>query len=182
MPEKTFVSQTGHRGRAIVTGRYRYALWRQLDAAAEANEDSTVLFVMLNPSTADAHIDDPTLRRCIGFARSWGYGRLAVGNLYAWRSPKPADLATAPDPVGPDNDDWLADLVSDALLVVVAWGASDWMNPDRALAVCERLSDRAPGAGFFCLGTTADGHPAHPLYLPNDTELERFDHWRELYG
>jgi hypothetical protein len=83
-------------------GRYRYALWREWDAAKPC-----VLFIGLNPSSADDRRDDPTIRRCTGFARRWGFGRLAVGNLFALRTPHPSQLRRVPSPVGPRNDRWL---------------------------------------------------------------------------
>ena len=80
-------------------GQYRYTLSRQWNPAAPA-----VMFIMLNPSTADARQDDPTIAKCIQLAQTWGYGRLLVGNLFAWRSPRPQDLPTAPNLIGPQND------------------------------------------------------------------------------
>src|SRR5689334_19453129 len=82
-------------------GRYRYVLTRQVGPGSRR-----ATFVMLNPSTADATNDDPTIRRCIGFAREWGCGRLVVLNLFAFRATDPADLKRAIDPVGPENRDW----------------------------------------------------------------------------
>ena len=112
-------------------GRYRYRLERDLGALTATR--GAVAFIMLNPSTADATTDDPTIRRCIGYARAWGYARLIVGNAYAWRSTDPAGLWTAgPGPVGPDNDQHLEQIARDAEPVVCAWGAN--IKPDRAAA------------------------------------------------
>ena len=86
-------------------GRYRYRLERDLGAIGAMR--GSVAFVMLNPSTADATTGDPTIRRCIGYARAWSYAKLIVGNAYAWRSTDPAGLWTADDPVGPENDQHL---------------------------------------------------------------------------
>jgi hypothetical protein len=146
-------------------GRYRYALTRGnwLDGVG------TVLFVMLNPSTADATEDDPTIRRCIRFARDWGYARLAVANLYAFRATDPRDLALAGDPIGPENDEWLERLSSEANMVVVAWGANRLATPARVDRVLQLL-----GWSTCCLGTTKDGAPQHPLRLAATTAPRRF--------
>lgn len=90
-------------------GAYRYALRRTWDPARPA-----ALFVGLNPSTADAERDDPTTRRCVRFARDWGFGGLLVGNLFAYRATRPRDLRAAAEPVGPENDWWLAALAREA--------------------------------------------------------------------
>jgi hypothetical protein len=145
-------------------GRYRYALWRDTGALGA---EGTVLFVMLNPSTADATADDPTLRRCIGFAERECYARLAVVNLYAFRTPAPMDLPRVDDPVGPECDRWIAALAADADRVIVAWGA-DYAAAARVDRVCELLSPHE----LLCLGTTAGGAPRHPLYVPAHQPLE----------
>lgn len=143
--------------------RYRYSLGRKwVDGWPPP-----VTFVMLNPSTADHQLDDPTIRRCVGFAKAWGYGRLKVVNLYAWRATQPRDLWRADDPVGPQNDEHLAEAAyiayeHDAPLVA-AWGAN--AKPDRvaqvlALPHLDRLT---------ALGVTKSGAPRHPLYLRADT-------------
>lgn len=98
-------------------GRYRYSLRRRWDAAG-----ARVAFVLLNPSTADGRRDDPTIRRCIGFAREWGFGGLEVVNLFACRSTHPGGLRSAQDPVGPENDRFLAAAWDRADRVIVAWG------------------------------------------------------------
>lgn len=117
------------------------------------------MFVGLNPSTADAEQDDPTIRRCIGFAKEWGYGELLMGNLFAFRATNPAIMAAADDPIGPDNDMWLNELAEEASLVIAAWGAHP-IAASRAQQVVETLDD------VKCLGVTKGGHPRHPLYLP----------------
>lgn len=138
--------------------RYRYVLRRQ-----SLLNQGTVLFVMLNPSTATATEDDPTIRRCIRFVRAWGYGELVVANLYALRTPHPRQLHEADDPVGPDNDGWLASLANDSELTIVAWGADPGPDPERPKRVLKTL---AAGAGeIMALGTCADGSPRHPLYV-----------------
>jgi hypothetical protein len=148
-------------------GRYRYALSRSWD-----DDLPVALFVMLNPSTADADVDDPTIRRCVSFARSWGCGAITVANLYAYRATDPAELAVADDPVGPDNDYWIATLAADAELIVAAWGATAHPSPTRANSVRDLLR-RA--CAVHCLGRTQHGHPRHPLYVPAATRREE---WR----
>lgn len=146
-------------------GLYRYRLERDLGGVeADPNRHVAVAFVMLNPSTADAERDDPTIRRCIGYARRWGYGKLIVGNAYAWRSTDPAGLWTAPDPVGPDNDQHIKQIARDADLVVCAWGAH--ASADRARRVYELITSagRQPRA----LTLTKAGAPGHPLRLRAD--------------
>lgn len=143
-------------------GTYRYALGREWDESRPS-----VLFVMLNPSTADAVHDDPTIRRCIGFARDWGYGGLLVGNLYAFRATKPADLPPGSRAVGPENDAWLARLRDRAGLVVAAWGARQ-SAVRRAMVVKGLLGD------LWVLGLTFQGLPRHPLYVPAATQPVRW--------
>lgn len=141
---------------------YRYRLERDLGAIGATR--GAVAFVMLNPSTADATENDPTIRRCIGYARAWGFARLIVGNAYAWRSTDPAGLWTAPDPVGPDNTRHLEQIARDAELVVCAWGAN--CKPARADAA--RLAIVRGGRYPHALKLTKAGVPGHPLYLKAD--------------
>ena len=140
--------------------RFRYTLTREWD-----DDKPSVTFIMLNPSTADADQDDPTIRRCIGFAKSWGYGSLTVVNLFAWRATDPRQLVTM-DRIGPDNDDWIRRMCAThgTQLVVCAWG------------IHGALFDRGESVrGVLCfrdvhhLGLTKGGHPRHPLYLKGDT-------------
>lgn len=122
-----------------------------------------VLFVCLNPSTADELNDDPTVRRCIGYARAWGYNSLIMTNIFAFRATYPSDMKAAPDPVGPDNDKWLMDCAREAALVVAAWG-NDGAYRGRSRQVVE-MTARA-GVQLMCLRITKAGEPEHPLYLP----------------
>lgn len=140
-------------------GDYRYRLGRVWDDAA-----GQVAFVMLNPSIADHQVDDPTIRRCVGFAKEWGYGGLIVVNLFAYRATKPERLFTASDPVGPDNDRHLVEAAGEANMVVCAWGAGATKMPGRVRTVREELQS-ALGRPLFCLGRTKDSHPRHPLYV-----------------
>lgn len=149
-------------GSAVLSncGRYRYLLGRKWD------DGPTAVFVMLNPSTADALHDDPTIRRCLSYARTWNCGSLTVANLYAWRATDPAELWTATDPVGPENNAHLqaaAALAADCEgFLVAAWGAN--ARRDRIDAVLA-----LPGMGrLTALALTKDGQPRHPLYLKAD--------------
>lgn len=147
-------------------GLYRYALWRRW------GEDRPLVFVMLNPSTADAALDDPTIRRCIGFGQTLGFGGIEVVNLFAYRATKPDDLRRAGWPVGPNNDDWITAAAEHAAetggAICCAWGA----NADR-LSRPRTVLDmiRAAGIEPQCLERTASGAPSHPLYLPGATQL-----------
>jgi len=117
---------------------------------------------MLNPSTADAEIDDPTIRRCIGFSSAFGYGGIVVGNLFAWRATEPSALKEVADPIGPSNDSHLAKIISDAPLVICAWGtAGNLYGRDREVLRMIRDAGKVP----HCLRVTKGGHPSHPLYL-----------------
>ena len=131
---------------------YRYELRRVWD-----NSKPAVLFIGLNPSTADGSTDDNTSRVCINYAKRWGYGSLLLGNLFAYRSIDQSALHRVPDPVGPDNDAWLNRLQSRAQLVVCAWGNTGALN-NRDHAVLSFL--RNP----HCLTKLKSGCPGHPLY------------------
>lgn len=146
---------------------YRYALTRAIDPVL--NGQGTVAFVMLNPSTADEVVDDPTIRRCIGFASSWGYARLEVVNLYARRATDPrwlwAARAAGADIVGPMNDGAILRAMQSSTgrrSVVAAWGADKYIDPHRV----QRVRDIAFACDreLVCVGITKDGSPRHPLY------------------
>ena len=133
-------------------GQYRYALTREWDPAG-----STCAFIGLNPSTADAYRDDPTIRRCIGFAKNWGHGKLLVVNLFAFRATYPADLKAAADPVGPRNNYWLRRLLKDCDIAIAAWGNDGGLG-DRDHYL------RKLGIELHSLGVTKEHQPRHPLY------------------
>ena len=137
---------------------YRYSLTRVWDA-----DLPRVAFIGLNPSTADETADDPTIRRCIGFARRWGFGSMVVVNCFALRSTYPKGLRRSSDPVGPGNDRAIIRVVRSVDRVVAAWGAHGGYL-DRDTRVLAMLPDDA-----MCLGVTLDGSPRHPLYLPSET-------------
>jgi hypothetical protein len=137
---------------------YRYSLWRAWpDLLSPAK--GYAMFIGLNPSTADETADDPTIRRCIGFARAWGYEGLCMTNLFAFRATDPADMLAHPEPVGNDNDHYLVRLAQGAALVVAAWGAHG-RHRGRDAQVVRLLP------ALHCLRLTRGGSPAHPLYLP----------------
>ena len=138
---------------------YRYEL-RRVWAAGPL-----VAFVGLNPSTADETVDDPTIRRCIGFAKRWGYGGLVMVNLFAFRATDPRVMRAAADPVGPANDEHLERLTGEVDQFVAAWGAGGTYM-DRDLAVLPII-----GWHLRALGHTKDGHPRHPLYVRADAQL-----------
>ena len=124
---------------------------------------------MLNPSTADADQDDPTIRRCIGFARREGCGGIAVVNLFAWRATDPDELPILDDEkVGPDNAFYVANIAA-GRRVVIAWGAHFAAHPFATLRMLELLY--RVSAGVYCLGLTKDGKPRHPLYVRGDAPL-----------
>ncbi|MCZ6728239.1 MAG: DUF1643 domain-containing protein [SAR324 cluster bacterium] len=140
------------------TGAYRYALTRRWRSSGRQ-----VAFVLLNPSTADAERDDHTIRRCIGFARAWGFAALEVVNLFAYRATTPVLLKKAAQPIGEDNDRYLLAAQARAGRLVVAWGIhGPWLGRERV--VLGLLSQ--PGGRLSCLGLTKHGHPRHPLFLP----------------
>jgi hypothetical protein len=142
------------------TGCYRYSLWREWDA-----NGPRVAFVLLNPSTADAQRDDPTVRRCIGLARVWGCGSLEVVNLFAYRATNPRVLREVADPVGPENDRYLLAAAHRAQKIVPAWGARGGLHGrDRVV-----LALLGGGGELVCLGTTRCGRPRHPLYVSSAT-------------
>lgn len=142
--------------------KYRYLLRRDYSGVGR-DQALTCLFVMLNPSTADAEHDDPTIRRCKSFAQREAYSALEVVNLYAFRSTDPKQLWQEFDPIGPENDQYIREAIARAGLVVAAWGSH--AKRMRAKAI-ERLM---PGA--FALGFTKKGSPKHPLYIKSDAPL-----------
>lgn len=147
-------------------GLYRYVLGRRWDEGLPE-----CVFIMLNPSTADAAHDDPTIRRCIGFAKSLGCGAILVGNLYAYRAADPRDIFRAAESTGgARNDAALAELLCRGDYVVAGWGVR--ARPER---VAEFL--RLPGAErITALAVTKVGAPRHPLYLPATAALSN---WRQ---
>lgn len=147
-------------------GTFRYLLRRTWDA-----KQPRLLYVMLNPSTADAEIDDATIRSCIRLAKGLGYGSFEVVNLFAFRATDPENLAKATDPIGPNNDSSIERAVGRCDMVVCAWGAHP-MAARRSADVRNTLRSFRPAV--FCLGKTKAGAPKHPLYIKSGTPLEVF--------
>ena len=144
--------------------KYRYSLFRKWE------EGPTVLFVMLNPSTADANIDDPTIRRCIQFAKDNGFGSLYVGNLYAYRATNPKEIMKLGfmDATGEDNEKHLNQMLSVCEKVIVAWGSHGAKGTFQ-------MNQTLRGKDLWCLGKNKSGSPKHPLYLAKSTELQSWE-------
>ncbi len=145
-------------------GRFRYTLLRRWAAGPSA-----VTWIMLNPSTADAEKDDPTIRRCMKFTERFGYKEMVVVNLFALRATDPRELLVAEDPVGPENGAYVRKACDQAGLIVAAWGGVKYPHSDAVATISEVIT----GAGYElkCLGTTKEGQPRHPLRLRADTPL-----------
>jgi len=155
-------------------GKYRYLLGRDVreDGITYPNP-GYVLWVMLNPSTADASHDDNTIRRCVSFTRQWGYPELLVGNLYAYRSTDPANLWAADDPQGPENCDHLQGMARNAALIIAAWGRHAKRADSEPIA--HTLATHGH-QDIYCLGLNKHGfQPAHPLMLRADTQRVLFE-------
>jgi len=144
--------------------RYRYVLTRAMNPEVIGDDTRTIAFVGLNPSTATATTDDPTVRRCIGYAAREGFGRFVMLNAFAYRATDPADMKACPEPVGPGNDAAILRVVGEADLVVFAWGAHGG-HLGRHDALLELVGPR------HCLGVTKGGFPRHPLYLRRDAAI-----------
>lgn len=151
-------------------GRFRYWLSRHWEPGERA-----LPIIMLNPSTADSSNDDPTIRRCMSFARREDFGGIRVVNLFAFRATSPDDMKAAPDPFGPEGSNSINNVLAAAKLldipVLAAWGAHGG-HLDRAASVI--TSAKGYGVRLLCLGTTAAGHPRHPLYVKGDQPLVSF--------
>lgn len=144
---------------------YRYVLYRRIEPRDDLRPDHRVVWIMLNPSTADGLEDDPTIRRVAGFSRTLDATEVVVVNLFALRSTDPANLARHADPIGPRNDEAIRDAVDGAAFVIGAWGA----HP-AARARWSTVLQLLPRP-VMCLGTTQSGQPRHPLYVRKDQPL-----------
>jgi hypothetical protein len=162
--------------------RYRYALWREwwetdclvCDATMPPGETCNtcqrtrpvsdyLMVIGLNPSTADETKNDPTIRRCIGFAKQWGFSALCMTNLFAFRATQPKDMKAENDPVGPENDHWLHEARFYAGRCLAAWGThGSHMGRDAQVKFAVQ--------GLSCLGKNANGSPKHPLYIAANTQ------------
>ena len=132
---------------------YRYVLSRIWD-----EKKAMVVFIGLNPSIADENIDDPTIIRCINFAKSWGYGGLFMLNLFAFRATKPSDMFNQVDPIGIENDKYIEEYSNKADKVICAWG-----NHGRYMQRSQDILNQIDNAYYLKLNKS--GEPAHPLYL-----------------
>ncbi len=137
--------------------KYRYILWRIWDETKP-----TVLFIGLNPSTADETEDDPTIRKCINFAKTWGYGGIYMANIFAFRSTDPRKLYNEQDPVGSANDSYIKEYSDRSELTIACWGNhGNFIN--RSGEVCNLVNS------LYCLDINITGEPRHPLYVKHDT-------------
>ena len=141
-------------------GKYRYSLIREWNKSKQK-----VLFLMLNPSDADDKKDDPTIKRCINFAKDWGYGGLMVANLYAYITDNPKELFTSKNPEGFDNIRYIKKMINECKIVVCAWGNKQGLPP----LYLQKLSDL-----YFLELSDVDGTPKHPLYLNKTSKLRKF--------
>jgi len=159
-----FENDCARKGTAIFSDdlRYRYRLTRRWHHGRSA----PILFILLNPSTADAAHDDATIRRCLGFAKARGHGEMIVVNLFTLRSTDPKALYLADDPVGPNNDIQIRRAIADAAEVIVGWGTHGALL-SRGDSVARRFRD----SNLLAFGLTKNRQPKHPLYLPADAPL-----------
>lgn len=135
---------------------YRYKLSRTWDSTKP-----TILFIGLNPSIANENVDDPTITRCINFAKDWGYGTLLMANLFAFRSTYPKDIYLIDDPIGKDNDHYLLECVTQSDLIVACWGNNGtYMNREKV------IKELVPN--LYCLQKNKNGTPHHPLRPPRN--------------
>jgi hypothetical protein len=170
-------------------GVYRYRLWRTVAKALRRGEiqagtgapERIVAWIMLNPSTADALVDDATIRRLRGFTLHWGFDSFDVVNLYGLRSKNPKKLWAVRDPIGPENDGWVREVCSMAELIVCAWGVNAGAKRvEQVLRKVTSLTRPVPDSTvtknveLYHLGLTQDGIPRHPLRLPKDLHPENW--------
>ncbi len=146
------------------TQEYRYVLWRTWDQNAPR-----ITFIMLNPSTANEFENDPTIRRCISFAKQWGFGSLGVVNLFAYRATNPIEIYTVDDPIGKENDLHILRELEKTELVILAWGTKGaYLNRDK------NVLDMLSSFDLFAIDISKEGHPKHPLYLKGDSTPVRY--------
>lgn len=141
-------------------GDYRYVLGRQW------SDGPACMFIGLNPSTADAADDDPTIRRCVRFASDWGYGSLYMLNLFGFRATDPKRLTRVIDPIGAQNDDFLMEYAGRSKIIIAAWGNHGTLL-GRDIQVRQTMCDELHHVHH--LGLTKVNQPRHPLYLKADT-------------
>jgi hypothetical protein len=157
--------------------KYRYRLDFDVDPPLGPKGVGRIVWILLNPSTADENNLDPTLRRVRNYARAWQYRTVTILNLFAWRATQPSALLEVPDPVGPDNDREIVAAIIDADRVVLGWGAVYPRLRPRAREVEELLENADVLGDAMAIGTTKSGEPRHPLYMPAAAELEDYLPW-----
>lgn len=162
----TWPLQSGIKGDAIfdATGAYRYWLKREWNSALD-----TIIYIMLNPSEANAEQDDRAVLRCIDFAKQWGFGALEIVNLFAIHSRYPSILKDADDPIGPENDHYIIKAAKHADKIIAAWG-NDGAYMKRNLSVLQSLCEY----DLYCMGQTLNNHPKYPARLPSNTTYIKF--------
>ena len=144
--------------------KWRFDLWRIWDKTRPY-----CLFIALNPSTADEIKNDRTVTRCENFAKKWNYGGLWVCNIFAFRATFPKDMKSAPDPVGPGNDQAILKAAENSGIIICSWG-NDGNHKGRG----EQVVNLLQGLNLYCLSTTKENNPSHPLYIHGDTLPRRF--------
>lgn len=151
-------------------GKYRYSLYRSWRCESLAG---VALWIMLNPSTADAIRDDPTIRRCISFSKQWGFGSMIVTNLFSLRATNPSELNRDIDPIGPLNNSTILECAKRCTKTIFAWGArGELFNRDAVVISLFKENELTGQIG--CLGFTKRGSPRHPLYVPAEQRILPF--------
>lgn len=145
--------------------KYRYILSRTWDEIKPI-----VLFIGLNSSTADENEDDPTSRKCINFAKNWGYGGILMANLFALRSTNPQGLYSELNPIGIDNDFYIKDSANKADIIIACWGNHGSFR-NRSQEVCKLINS------LYCLDTNKSGEPKHPLYIKKGVIPKPYTRW-----
>ena len=149
-------------------GKYRYILWRKWN-----KRKPSVMIIGLNPSKADDKIDDPTVRRCISFAKTWGYGSLYVTNLFAFKATNPVDMLNEKKPVGAENDKYIKEYQDKVDKVVLAWGNyGSFKNRNKEILKIIELP--------HCLRINKKGEPSHVLYLNKTLKPRKCTKLKEL--
>lgn len=162
MTPTTFFAPGTHGATFSPCRLWRYSLWRRWSDCAP---DHMVAFIGLNPSTADETKDDPTVRRCINYAKTWGFGGMVMLNAFAYRATDPNEMKRQTDPVGPENDACLIEASTLFAQMVACWGTHGvWLGRQ------DHVAELLKGRHLFHLGLTKGGSPRHPLYLPKSVE------------
>lgn len=159
------VGKTSSGAKFSENNEYRYVLWRNFD-----DKSKLCTFIGLNPSTADETVDDPTIRRCINFAANFNCGKMAMINLFAYRSTSPEIMKSYHSPIGPKNDEWILKVASQSQIIVACWG-----NHGVFLEQDKHILQLLESYNIFCLDKNKSGTPKHPLYVKGGIKLVRFN-------